>query len=155
MSDELLGELALQCVVDSHNWFPDQGDLMTSIPYHTLAYVGEAGELANIVKKIQRGSLDWNDGQTQFKFAMELVDGFIYMLNLSGLTSINLKEAYEVKRKINMERFSRCVTCSVQAENHEEADHPFEWPDYAREVLDAIDDKEVPGSFDPVRQEEQ
>ena len=165
MSDQLLVELALQCVQDSHKWWPEDPELMSSVVHHTLSMCGETGELANIVKKIQRGSLDWNDPEVQYNFAMELTDVFIYMLNLAGLTAINLRASYEVKRRINMERFTPCQTCGIQNMNHEDADHEFDWPEDVVEFLtadkhvktdgfvpDATPDQEI-GSFIPVKQE--
>lgn len=99
-----LSELALQCVQDSEKWF---GDMASSkdIVHMALAYAGEVGEFCNIVKKIQRGSLNPNDAKVRFDLAMELVDGFIYMLNLAGMLQIDLDKAYQVKRADNNRRF--------------------------------------------------
>jgi NTP pyrophosphatase (non-canonical NTP hydrolase) len=93
-------ELSLQCVQDSIRWF---GDTVT----HTLALAGEVGELANIVKKIDRGSLNGRAPVVRHMMAMELTDVFIYVLNLAGIMGIDLEEAYKIKRAENEQRFSK------------------------------------------------
>lgn len=99
-----LGMMAKQCVSDSERWFGDSG-VVHSIPHHTLAMAGEVGELANIVKKVERGSLRMGDANTRYEMAMELTDVFIYLLNLAGLMGVDLEAAYELKRTENERRF--------------------------------------------------
>jgi dCTP diphosphatase len=71
----------------------------------TLALAGEVGELANLIKKIERGSLNFNDAKVQFEVHMETTDVFIYLLNIAGLLRIDLEAAYRVKRAENERRF--------------------------------------------------
>lgn len=97
-----LVRLAKQCQADSEKWFPDANH----IPHHVLALCGEVGELANIVKKIERGSLDPKEAGVQYNLAMELTDVFIYVLNLAGLMHIDLEITYMMKRSENEKRFS-------------------------------------------------
>lgn len=99
-----IGELSIQCLEDSEKWFGDTGTIK-SVPYMTLAMAGEVGEFANIVKKIQRGSLDMHDSRVRLDLAMELTDAFVYMLNIAGLLGIDLEKTYDMVRMNNEKRF--------------------------------------------------
>lgn len=150
----LLVAHAVQCAQDSARWFGI--DVVENIPHMTLCLAGEVGELANLVKKIQRGDLDWNDPDVQFKVRMEMTDVYVYLMNLCALTSTNMEAAYEVKRKENLERFTHCAKCNVMFKMHEEVDHAFEWPeDIWAELQEANreekQEKSVPGSFTSVK----
>jgi NTP pyrophosphatase (non-canonical NTP hydrolase) len=99
-----LEEMSQQCLEDSERWFGDS-HTCKSIPHHTLAMCGEVGEFANVVKKIERGSLQLGDAATRLKLAMELADTFTYMLNLAGLLGIDLEKTYHYVRGENEKRF--------------------------------------------------
>lgn len=99
-----LVEMANQCRADSTNWFPLVAE---DIPHHTLSLAGEVGELANLVKKIQRGDLDYREAKVRHDVAMELTDAFIYILNIAALARVNLAESYKVKRAENLRRFPK------------------------------------------------
>jgi NTP pyrophosphatase (non-canonical NTP hydrolase) len=99
-----LVQLANQCKEDSTRWFPLVAE---DIPHHMLSLAGEVGELANIVKKIQRGDLDYKDAMVRHDAAMELTDIFIYVLNIAALMRVNLYESYKVKRNENDKRFTK------------------------------------------------
>lgn len=101
-----LGQTAKQCVEDSERWFGDS-TVVYSIPHHTLAMAGEVGEFANIVKKIDRGSLNMGDARVRYDLAMELTDVFIYLMNLAGLLGVDLEKAYMHKRAENEKRFTQ------------------------------------------------
>jgi NTP pyrophosphatase (non-canonical NTP hydrolase) len=100
----ILWQLAEQCAKDSERWFGDF-DGYRSIPYHTLCMAGEVGEFANIVKKIERGSLDIRDPKVRYDLANELTDTFVYMLNIAGLLHIDLGKNYQYVRAANEKRF--------------------------------------------------
>lgn len=112
-SPNLLVQLAEQCVVDSQRWFPEVApkstdtsrDTVAQIIHHTVAMFGEVGEFANIVKKIERRSLDLYDEEVQRQLQDELTDVLIYVLNLAGMLGIDLLQAYENKREYNEARF--------------------------------------------------
>lgn len=102
-STDFLNALAKQCREDSHRWFGDtSGD---NLVHHTLSLCGEAGELANIVKKIQRGSLDYNDPKVRIMLSSELTDVFVYLLNIAAITGTDLEKSYQVVRTNNERRF--------------------------------------------------
>lgn len=96
--------LSVQCVKDSERWFGDQA-AAGSLPHHTLALAGEVGELANIVKKIDRGSLDPKDPKVRNMLAMEMTDVYVYLLNIAGLVGVDLEDMYKVVRSNNEKRF--------------------------------------------------
>lgn len=100
-----MNELAEQCHRDSIRWFGDMNK--DNIVHHTLALCGEAGELANIVKKIDRGSLDYRDPAVRVHIASEMADILTYLLNLSYLTGVDLERAYLGVRASNEIRFMR------------------------------------------------
>ena len=99
------GELAKQCVEDSERWFGDMG-MHHDIAHHALALAGEVGEFCNIVKKINRGSLHFEEAQVRYNLAMELTDVYTYLLNLAGMLDIDLEESYKIVRAKNQTRFS-------------------------------------------------
>jgi NTP pyrophosphatase (non-canonical NTP hydrolase) len=96
-----LSTLATQAGEDSRRWFP--GDF--GVPYYALCLGGEVGEFQNIVKKIERGSLDPRAASVRHDMAMELTDAFVYMLCLADKLGIDLEKSYNVKRIENERRF--------------------------------------------------
>lgn len=102
---QLLVAMAKQCQEDSERWFGDS-EVSDSVPHHVLALAGEVGELANIIKKIERGSLDFGSSKVRYDVAMEIADIFTYLLNLSGMLHINLERVYNLKRTENQKRFT-------------------------------------------------
>lgn len=96
--------LSQQCMADSERWFGDS-QLTRNLPYNALAMCGEAGEFANLVKKVQRGSLDIHDARVRHDLAMELTDVFVYMLNIAGILGVDLERSYDTKRRENEARF--------------------------------------------------
>lgn len=84
----------------SKAWFPQTAD---SLDHHVLAMCGEAGEVANVVKKLQRGSFDEATARELLKG--ELADVFIYLLNCAAILEIDLAEEYFKKQQFNLGRF--------------------------------------------------
>lgn len=113
----LLNQLRDQCVRDSKRWFPtaipidspELEDQTKALMHHTLSLCGEAGEVANIVKKIDRGSLELATEVVQHDLREELTDAFIYLLNIAGILNIDLLAQYMAKRNKNIARFEKKV----------------------------------------------
>lgn len=84
----------------SQRWFPDTAE---DLLHHTLAMCGEVGEVANIVKKLHRGSMEPSEAAPLLWG--ELADVFIYLLNCAFIAKVNLGEAYVRKQQVNEERF--------------------------------------------------
>jgi NTP pyrophosphatase (non-canonical NTP hydrolase) len=98
----VLIEMARQCMRDSHRWFPDTSH---SLPFMVLALCGEVGELANIVKKVERGSLDMKDARTKHAAVMEATDVLIYLMDVFAILGVDPEQAYNMKRVENEQRF--------------------------------------------------
>jgi NTP pyrophosphatase (non-canonical NTP hydrolase) len=111
----LLDILVKQCVKDSTEWFPEAADATATDlearrragMHHALALCGEAGEVANWMKKMDRGSYDFDNEIFQHSIKEEIVDVFIYILNLAGLFEMDLLKAYVSKRDKNVKRFGK------------------------------------------------
>jgi len=110
----LLDMLIKQCQKDSKEWFPKAADTTSTNPeerrraivHHALALAGEAGEVADWVKKLDRGSYDITSEIFQRSVKEEIVDVFIYVLNLAGAFEMDLLKAYLTKREKNVQRFA-------------------------------------------------
>lgn len=109
----LLTELVEVCLADSKRWFPDvcpQPDdssrqTVMHLTHHTLAMFGEVGEFANLLKKIERGSLSLDDQDVYNDLAEELTDVLIYLLNIAGILKVDLLDEFNRKRMLNEGRF--------------------------------------------------
>jgi NTP pyrophosphatase (non-canonical NTP hydrolase) len=99
----LLNKLAEQCLEDSARWFP--GHTNNSLTHHVLALAGEVGEVANIVKKLERGDLSLGNPAVVHHLREEVADVFIYLLNIAGIMKVDLYKAYCEKRAINEKRW--------------------------------------------------
>jgi hypothetical protein len=66
---------------------------------------GEVGELCNIVKKIERGSLEYGDPKVRHDMAFEATDVFTYFLMLAGQMGFDPQKTYDIKRAANAKRF--------------------------------------------------
>jgi hypothetical protein len=100
-----LAELARQCVHDSERWFGDTVTMDRFLPHHTLALAGEVGELANIVKKIDRGSLNLNDPAVHRELVLEATDVLVYLMNIFGRLNVDPFVSYTFVRRANNVRF--------------------------------------------------
>ena len=91
---------------NSERWFPA---LHTNNPelsvFYTLGMVGEAGEVANKVKKSLRGIGD----VTHAEMVSELADVFTYLLLLAGELEIDLVQAWWLKQKVCEDRWGSPV----------------------------------------------
>jgi NTP pyrophosphatase (non-canonical NTP hydrolase) len=75
------------------------------MPFLVLALAGEVGELANIVKKIERGSLDPRSAAVRREMVMEATDVYIYLMNIFGVLGVDPEKSYQLKRMENEQRF--------------------------------------------------
>jgi len=96
-------ELALmidEAYEDSVRWFSNVPDDIVTM---TLGLVGEAGEFADEIKKMVRGSKTYHEALP--KLREELTDIFIYVMLASRILQMDLIEEYYTKRETNEGRF--------------------------------------------------
>lgn len=107
MTQMTVAEIAKQARANSERWFPLTHDPSRQpVPlyvHYTLGLVGEAGEVANLIKK----SLRKMDDVTHDQLGEELADVFIYLLLLADEVDVDLVEAYQRKTRINESRWGR------------------------------------------------
>lgn len=101
-----------------HGWDASDADETTTIDFiarDIVGLVGEIGEFANLIKKLQlleRYPQQMSDEFRQCRkdLSMELVDSFIYVLRLAELLDIDLEETYLEKLSMNTEQFKQFET---------------------------------------------
>jgi NTP pyrophosphatase (non-canonical NTP hydrolase) len=94
------------CRQDSFEWFPQ---VANNLVHQTLAMAGEVGEVANIVKKLERGDLNLRDASTKIALVNELTDTYIYLLNIAGMLNLDLSRTFYQIRSKNSIRFGKGV----------------------------------------------
>lgn len=102
----MLNELAETCLANSKRWFPAMHTATwDQVTHMTLGLAGEAGEVANLVKKVNRGS----DHLSRMRpdLALELADVLTYTLNLAACLNIDLEEALATKQAICEQRWGK------------------------------------------------
>jgi len=103
-------ELAARCLANSQRWFPsNHADNQKAITHATLGLAGEAGEVANKVKKLF-GYIDQSAGMTANQTVCdaiieELVDTLIYDLVLLELFGADIPNAIDRKIAICEQRW--------------------------------------------------
>jgi NTP pyrophosphatase (non-canonical NTP hydrolase) len=101
-----MNDRAREAGQDSDRWFPrTQASGQLSLAIHALGVNGEAGEVAECIKKFLRGSID-QDTLLQ-RVQMEIVDVMVYCYNLAWILGLDLETLYDAKRKFNDERFTK------------------------------------------------
>lgn len=78
-------------------------DNLEILEFLLVAFVGELGEVSNIVKKIVRG--DYSLNAKRDEISEEIADIFAYLIKLSYQLNIDLEAAYIKKIKKNQEKF--------------------------------------------------
>ncbi len=103
---ETLDSIAAEARRNSERWFPSvhnpEQALVPLAVHYALGMCGEAGEVANVVKKALRKGETTSDG-----LADELADVFIYLLLLADEAGVNLYAAYQHKRDICEKRWGK------------------------------------------------
>ncbi len=93
-------DIQTQCREDSQRWFPG----VDNLPYQVLAMCGEAGELANVLKKYIRANQEIGPEQI-VDLANETIDVVIYCMGILNTLGVWGDEVYKSKRQFNEERF--------------------------------------------------
>ena len=91
---------------DVKDYFPELAEDGAQLILHMgLGLVGEAGEIANDLKKWHRG--DFDVSELVDRMGKELPDVLIYLVLLAGALNINLEEVWEIKKEFNDARYRR------------------------------------------------
>jgi NTP pyrophosphatase (non-canonical NTP hydrolase) len=102
-----INAIAYECGKDSEDWFPSTSD---NAMFMILAACGEVGELANLQKKIERGTHAPDD--LSGKMVEEAMDAIIYLFCYLDLEGQNVAALYERIRTANVGRFGvQAATC--------------------------------------------
>jgi NTP pyrophosphatase (non-canonical NTP hydrolase) len=107
----VLDTMIEECVTDSARWFPKS----QTVDMLTLCIAGEVGEVANIVKKVVRGTLLMEDAMGTLP--EEIVDILIYLCNLMGhsaFADVDWKSIWDKKRSYNEMRFGGSVRSDIR-----------------------------------------
>lgn len=108
-----LSKLAETMHRDSAAWFPGVHERGHDaiITHFTLGVAGEAGEVADVVKKadicglVPSCDLHADGKHSAEALASELADVLTYTLALAHEAGVDLDAAYEAKRRVNVERW--------------------------------------------------
>lgn len=95
-----INEMAYQCGEDTRHWFPGIADNPTFL---ILAACGEIGELANLQKKVERGTHSPDDVTGQM--VDEAMDALIYLFCYLEHEGQDLAVLYDKIRERNVKRF--------------------------------------------------
>jgi NTP pyrophosphatase (non-canonical NTP hydrolase) len=99
-----LPEIQTRALADSRHWFPDVHRTdHDAIVHFSLGIAGEVGELVNLVKKVNRGSITFEQVRTMMTH--EMADVLIYLCDIAETLGIDLATAVEEKREILIERW--------------------------------------------------
>lgn len=94
-------QMIIEAHLDSLSWFPGTA---RDLPHLVLALCGETGEVANMIKKFERGSQEF-DAAAKLELAEEIADVFTYLCCIAGVLNIDLEKVYQLKRSKNIERW--------------------------------------------------
>lgn len=75
------------------------------LEYLALALCGEAGEVANVIKKVIRGDVSYEEQREHV--IEEVTDVLIYILKFAYQMNFDLESAYLDKMKKNKDRFKQ------------------------------------------------
>lgn len=78
-------------------------DHLGMLEYLALSLAGEAGEVANAVKKVIRGDLSYDEQRKEIE--LELADVFIYLIKFAYQMDFDLSARFMEKMEINRKRF--------------------------------------------------
>ena len=110
----------LQADFDEHHagtfrWGRTVDEESPSILEHSLVcLVGEIGEFANILKKINRGDQAYSDAKSAL--TEELADTFIYVIQIANQMGVDLETEFTTKLRMNWERFGKYEQSLQRAE---------------------------------------
>jgi NTP pyrophosphatase (non-canonical NTP hydrolase) len=103
--------MALQAEFDAQHrgkrqWGQSVKDASSEVLEHSVVcLVGELGEFANLLKKVNRGDRAYEGARDEL--ADELTDVFIYLMQIANQMDLDLETSYLTKLAKNRERFKQ------------------------------------------------
>jgi NTP pyrophosphatase (non-canonical NTP hydrolase) len=97
--------LTAEMRANSERWFPATHASANPVPvtvFLALGLAGEAGEVANVVKKLLR---DGDDQNLRADLGLELADVLTYLLLLADECGVDLVDMYRIKTTLNERRW--------------------------------------------------
>lgn len=98
---------------DRHGWGDRPlaaGEIISLVEKDVIGLVGEIGEFANILKKLQlmerfpdKFSKEWQLRQPDL--SEEIIDTFIYLVRIAGHLNVDLETAYKEKMLRNAQKY--------------------------------------------------
>lgn len=101
---ELQGNFDKQHSANEPFYIPISASNPRDLEHLVVCMLGELGEFANVLKKIVRGDITYEQAEPQLH--EELTDVFIYLLKVAGQSGIDLEAQYLDKLQKNRGRFS-------------------------------------------------
>lgn len=98
-----LPQIEKDVIDNSQKWFPEAFKNGVDITLATLGIAGEAGEVADVLKKRLRGSL--GDKEFRDRIVEETIDLLHYMCMIWVAFQVDVSEVYRWKSEINEKRF--------------------------------------------------
>lgn len=127
-----LGILAKKSLSNSDRWFADS-TVSRSLPHMMLAMCGEVGQVADLIKHLDRGDTSLSDTKTRVELATELADVFIYFLNICAKLNIDPQVIYDHRTADNERRFAKQQRMKDYDDRMELVDGVFIQRQHARE----------------------
>jgi NTP pyrophosphatase (non-canonical NTP hydrolase) len=104
-----LNDMVRLSFADSQKWFPKmhyEKNVEELLIHFALGLAGEAGEVANKVKKFDSGTYEtWAEFVAECRD--ELADVIMYVFDLAAVMGVDLEEEYQAKRTVNGLRFPK------------------------------------------------
>ena len=89
-----------------YQWGRSVAEASPVVLEHSLVcLVGELGEFANSLKKVNRGDMEYRDAFPNLE--EELTDVFIYLIQIANQMGVDLEQSYLRKLGRNRERFKQ------------------------------------------------
>ena len=89
---------------DKYNHISDDKERLQALKSEIINLLGELGEFANQVKKCSRDNTYEED-----KLKEEATDMFIFLLKITKILDMNMKEEFNKKMDLNDERFKHLL----------------------------------------------
>lgn len=101
---ELQTEFDKRHAANKQFYVPISSSNPQDLEHLVVCMLGELGEFANVLKKVVRGDLSYEQAEPQLH--EELTDLFIYLMKVAGQSGVDLEARYLEKLQKNERRFA-------------------------------------------------